>query len=193
MAASAISPGAVSLLLIPFPPLRRPSALDVHQVDDEDQRRVRLDRWRLALRAVGQVRRDDQLAPPALLHADQALVPSLDHLAGAELEVEGLSAVIGAVELLTGLVVDTDVLDRELVTCLRRRAAPFLQILELELVGRGAVGYLDLGLIARRGRRRGRLLVREGRGVGRRGTLLVVAARGERERGAEHRREDQQL
>src|SRR5919112_135712 len=55
---------------------------------------------RLALRTVGEVRRDDQLAPPARLDADESLVPAGDHHAGAELELERLAAVPGGVELL---------------------------------------------------------------------------------------------
>ena len=43
------------------------------------------DRRRAALRAVGEVRRDDQLAPAADLHAGDALVPPRDHRPLAEL------------------------------------------------------------------------------------------------------------
>ena len=56
------------------------------QVADEDQGLPRLDRAAGAAVAVAEVRRDDQLAPAADLHALHALVPAGDDLADAELE-----------------------------------------------------------------------------------------------------------
>ena len=61
---------------------RPPSALDLLQVDDEDERLVRGDHRRRALRAVAHVRRDDEQPPAALLHPDDALVPARDDPAG---------------------------------------------------------------------------------------------------------------
>jgi len=42
------------------------------EVDDEDQRRVRRDVGRLAGLPIGEVRRDDELAAAAYLHAGEA-------------------------------------------------------------------------------------------------------------------------
>ena len=78
---------------------------DLRQVDVEDERRVRRDRRRLALRAVREVGRDRQPPPAADLHPDQALVPALDDLALAERQLEGrLAALPGGVELLVVVV-----------------------------------------------------------------------------------------
>ena len=59
--------------------------------------------------AVAEVRRDDEPAAAADLHARHALVPAGDDLAGAERERERLAAVPGGVELLAGGVGDADV------------------------------------------------------------------------------------
>ena len=68
-------------------------------VDDEHERRVRGDRAR-AVRPVAEVRRDDQHAPAALLHARDALIPARDDHARAERERERLAAAVpGGVEL----------------------------------------------------------------------------------------------
>src|SRR6185436_5669978 len=50
--------------------------------------------------AVRELRRDGELALPADLHTYDTLIPPLNDLASAELEVEGLVAVLRAVELL---------------------------------------------------------------------------------------------
>src|SRR6476661_7733576 len=75
---------------------------DVHEVDDEDQRLSGGDGAAGAAVAVAQVGRDGELAPTADLHAGDALVPALDHSAGAEGEVERSTAVPRRVELLPG-------------------------------------------------------------------------------------------
>lgn len=49
----------------------------------------------LAVRKVG---RDGELAFLALAHANDALVPALDHLATAQLELEGLVAIVAGVK-----------------------------------------------------------------------------------------------
>jgi hypothetical protein len=90
------------------------------EVDVEDQGLVGPDLRRLPLGAVGEVGRDDELAPAAGLHAEHALAPAVDH-ALADREREGLLAP-RAVELLAVLVQHADVLDRELVAGLDRRA-----------------------------------------------------------------------
>ena len=53
------------------------------QIDDEHERRVRRDRRGAARLAVGEARRDDQLAPAADLHAGDSLHPARDHAAVA--------------------------------------------------------------------------------------------------------------
>src|SRR5581483_7544419 len=68
----------------------------------EDERLAGLDRAAGAPVAIAQVRRDDELAPTADLHAGHALVPARDDPAAAEREAEGLAAVPAGVELLTG-------------------------------------------------------------------------------------------
>ena len=55
------------------------------------------------------MRRDDQLAPAADLHAGHALVPALDDATGPQREVQRRAAVVGGVELLAGAVGDPDV------------------------------------------------------------------------------------
>src|SRR5262245_54964418 len=78
-------------------------AISAHaeQLDLEDQRRARGDRAREAAVGVGELGRDRELAQAADLHAGDTLVPALDDLPGAELELEALTAVARAVELLT--------------------------------------------------------------------------------------------
>src|SRR3954452_8925086 len=103
-------------------PARASLATDRKRVHDEHERRVRGDRGRLALRLVGQVRRDDQQAATAWLDADEPLVPARDHHALAEREVERGAVVPRRVELLAALVEHADILHRELVALLRRLA-----------------------------------------------------------------------
>ena len=67
--------------------LRRPSA-DLEQVDHEDQGLAGLDDATGAAVAVAEVRRDDELATAADLHALHALVPAGDDLADAEAELQ---------------------------------------------------------------------------------------------------------
>src|SRR6478735_151387 len=61
---------------------------DVDEVHDEDERLAGSDRTTRAAVAVREVRRDDELAAAADLHADDALVPAGDDATGAEGEVE---------------------------------------------------------------------------------------------------------
>ncbi len=63
------------------------------EVDDEDQRLVRADHAASAVLAVGQVRRDGELAATAHLHAGDALIPARDHMARAEREGERGAAI----------------------------------------------------------------------------------------------------
>src|SRR4051812_1280982 len=95
---------------------------DALEVDDEHERLVRPDPGAGALRAVGQVRRDDQLAPAADLHALDALVPALDDLTLAERERERLAVVPRGVELLARRPRVAHVLHRRELAGLDRRA-----------------------------------------------------------------------
>ena len=85
------------------------------QIDDEHERRVRRNRRGTARLAVGEARRDDQLAAAADLHAGNSLHPSGDHAAVRERRRERLVAAPGGVELLAGLVQDAHVVDRDRV------------------------------------------------------------------------------
>src|SRR6185295_19091958 len=76
---------------------------DLEQLDLEHQRRVRRDHAAAAMLAVGERGRDGELALAALLHAFNALVPALDHVACAEREVERVAARAAGVELLAAL------------------------------------------------------------------------------------------
>src|SRR4029453_16248591 len=105
-------------------------------VRDERGGRVGADRGGAALGPVGEVGRDHELAAPADLHPDDALIPPRDHLAGAELKVEWLASVPGGVELLPRVVVDADVLDADLVPGGGLGAVALFDFLDLKLVGR---------------------------------------------------------
>src|SRR5882762_5985511 len=72
----------------------------VQQFDVEQQRRVRRDRAAGAAGAISELRRDDERPLAADLHAREALIPALNHLAGAEFEFEWVVAIARAVELL---------------------------------------------------------------------------------------------
>src|ERR1700728_17747 len=74
-------------------------SLDAYEIHVEHERCAgRNDIARPAV-TVREVRRDDESALPAYLHAGHALIPSLDHLAGAHLEAERRAALQRAVEL----------------------------------------------------------------------------------------------
>src|SRR3954454_3321298 len=124
------------------------ASVDAGQVDHEHERLVGADVWRRSLGAVRELGRDDQLPPSAHPHPRHALVPSRDHAAGAERELEGLrTAAPRGVELLAVLVEHAHVLDAEVVARLCRRALALHQILDLERLGRGAGGHGHLGLV----------------------------------------------
>src|SRR3954470_4246148 len=95
---------------------------DLLQVDHKNQRLVRPDRRRLSGRSVGQLRGDRELAPPAFLHADEALVTAGEPLAGAERQLERLVPPTGRVELRARAERDAHVLEGHLVPVLGRLA-----------------------------------------------------------------------
>src|SRR4051812_10126066 len=133
------------------------ASADAGQIDNEHERLVGPDVGRRALGAVGELGRDDQLPPPAHAHPRHALVPARNHPAGAEREVEGLGAAAPrGVELLPVLVEHSHVLDAQVVARFGHRALALHEIFDLELLGRGARGDLDLGLVGQRARGLGR-------------------------------------
>ncbi len=87
---------------------------------------------RPSLRAVAEVRRDDQLSPTADLHPGNALVPAGDHASRTELERVRLAPVPGGVELLAVRVVDAHVLHRDRVAGLRLGPAALGDVVDLE-------------------------------------------------------------
>src|SRR5262249_35490301 len=92
--------------------------------------------------AVAEFRRDDELALAADLHPGDALVPALDDLAGAEVELERLAAVEAAVELLAVLE-RGGVVHRHAVALLGLGPGAFLEGLVLQ----AAVGLDHLALL----------------------------------------------
>src|SRR3954462_3963882 len=119
----------------------------VDEVDDEDQRLPRPDGAARAAVAVAEPRRDDDAPASADLHALDPLVPPGDHLTGAESEVQGLAAVPGGVELLPRRVRDTHVVRPDRHAGLRLRAVADDLVDHLQVLGRGAVGEVDLGAL----------------------------------------------
>src|SRR4029078_2332269 len=83
---------------------RIPRSADVEQLDVEDQRRVGRDSAAGAARAVAELRGNHERALATDLHPGDALIPTGDHLPGAELELERIVAVARAVELLAVMV-----------------------------------------------------------------------------------------
>src|SRR5690606_40338321 len=79
---------------------------DGDEVDDEDEG-LSGEEVAGAGRTVREVRRDDELAASADLHARNAVLPTLDQT--AQRELDGLTAPPGGVELLAGVVLDTRV------------------------------------------------------------------------------------
>src|SRR5262245_23449614 len=73
--------------------------LHAEKLDVEQQRSVRRDRAASAPGAIAHLRRNDEGALAADLHAGYAFIPALDDLAFAEAECEWLAAIDGRVEL----------------------------------------------------------------------------------------------
>lgn len=91
----------------------RSLALDADQLRLEDEGGVGGDDATGAAGTVAELGGDGELALLANLHAEEALVPALDDLAGTDGEVQRVTAVVARVELVTvrqrALVVDIDV------------------------------------------------------------------------------------
>ena len=98
-----------------------------------------------------EVRRDDQPAAAADLHALHALVPAGDDLADAEAEVEGRAAVVRGVELLARGVGHADVVHRDGAAGGGLLAVTLGELGDLEVTGRRAVGEVDLRLVCTHG------------------------------------------
>src|SRR5262249_10110105 len=132
------------------------SLLDVDQLDLEDERRLRRDRGRLTLFAIGKLGGDDQLALAAPLPAGNAFVPALYHLAGAECEVDGLAAIERAVELLA-VGERAGIVDGDRLASLRRGPGAHLplHVLEPALRGNDLLVSGRRGLLLLRGERGG--------------------------------------
>ena len=94
-----------------------------------------------------EVRRDDQPAAAADLHALHALVPAGDDLADAEAERQRLAPVVRRVELLAGGVRDPDVVHAHGLAGRRLGALALGEVGDLEVARRRAVGEVDLGLL----------------------------------------------
>src|SRR5262245_3715306 len=122
------------------------SFLDGEQLDFEDERGVGRDDVAGAALAVGQVRRNGQLALAADFHAGDAFVPALDHFAPAKRKIERHVAVFAAVELLTvGQPAGVMHLDR--VALFRFGAVADLEILVFQAgVGHDFLSFLFLGV-----------------------------------------------
>ena len=128
------------------------------------------DHRRRAGRAVGEVRRDDQLATAADLHPGYALVPAFDHFAGAEREGERFAPAPGRIEFLFGFIADADVLDGDFVAGLGFGAFAFDDFDLFQFLRRRATGnsHLRFDLQVRAHVRAGRA-----RRFGRRESLLL--------------------
>src|SRR6202453_2504372 len=119
---------------------------DGYQVADEDKGLPRCDHAGGATLAIGQVRRDDQLAAAAYLHPLQALVPAGDDPAGTELELQRRAPVPAGVELLASGVGHAHVVDLDLVPRLGLRPVAFPDLGDLQIGGRGPLREVNLGL-----------------------------------------------
>src|SRR5689334_10330168 len=74
-----------------------PGLFDAKQFDFKDERRVR---WNLPLapRAVAEIRRNDELAFAAYLHAQYAFIPAGNDRSGADAKLVRLAFIYGALE-----------------------------------------------------------------------------------------------
>ena len=110
---------------------RRQSIRD--ELDLEDQPRVRGDGRRTSAGAVSEIRWDAEATFAPDLHADDALIPALDHFALADRELEWVAAVIVRAVELRAVHQRPGVLDVHRVTGPRRAAGAGGEVIALEL------------------------------------------------------------
>jgi len=118
---------------------------DAEQVDHEDER-LAGQAVSAAGRAVGELRRADELTASADLHAGDALLPGADQL--RERELRRLATVPGRVELLAGVELDADVVDVHESAGNGLRAVADDEVGDGELGGRGALDEVDVRLVS---------------------------------------------
>ncbi|MBG9885563.1 hypothetical protein ABE10_02960, partial [Bacillus toyonensis] len=123
--------------------LRSSWSADGDEVDDEDQGLAAEEVSRSG-GAVRQVRRDDQLATSADLHAGDPVLPALDQT--AQRELDRLAPSPRRVELLSGVELDAGVVHGHGVAGLGLVAAPFDDVADDQLGGSGTGGGIELRL-----------------------------------------------
>src|SRR5450755_1931468 len=94
------------------------------------------------------MRRDHQPAPAADSHADNPLVPALDHSTPAEGERQRVAPVPRAVELLPSREGDADVVGNHRVASCRLGSVAHDLVDDHQIRGRLAPGEIDLGLLS---------------------------------------------
>src|SRR5688572_27955405 len=102
--------------------------LNAQQFDLEDQVRVRWNVRRRTHRPITEATRDKQLALTPDFHAHQSLVPALDDLADADLEINWLASSIRAVKFFA-VFQSADIIDRDGLSRLWTRAIANPEIL----------------------------------------------------------------
>src|ERR1022692_451246 len=128
-------------------PQREAPPSDRDQVTHEDEGLAGCDRVPGTAVPVGKIRRNDQLAAAADLHALHALVPAGDDLPDAELELQRIAPVPACIEFLAGGVRDPDVVHPDHVARARHGAVALPDIRDLQPGRRLAAGKVDLGLL----------------------------------------------
>lgn len=92
--------------------------LDINKLNLKSQGRLGGDQLTCALVSVAEVRGDDELPLLPNAHVQQTLLPSLDHLTNADLELERLATVVARVEFSSGSGQRSSVMHRQHVVCL---------------------------------------------------------------------------
>src|SRR5208282_5839263 len=121
-----------------------PELLHIYQAHVEDQGGISWNHPRITLFSVGQVWRDAELALASDLHAGYTFVPTLDDLAGTQLELKRTAGADRAVEFLA-VGEPSGVIDSDLLSGLRDRAGANFDVPVFEAAG--GLGRLsrDLG------------------------------------------------
>jgi len=97
--------------------------LDVNQLNLEGQAGLGGDELTSALVTVSEVRGDDEFPLLSHAHVQKTLLPALDHLANANLELERLSPVVAGIELCASCREGAGVVHREHIMRLRNSVA----------------------------------------------------------------------